>query len=64
MRYLMCFWLFLIVLNLIRINITLDDIYEENSLRVTTVEHHYHYDTEHYGTIRLNDKIANLGGVE
>jgi len=32
--------------------------------KVTKVEHHYHYDIEHYGTIRLNDKIANLGGVE
>ena len=59
MRYLMCFWLFLIVLNLIRINITLDDIYEENSLRVTEVHHHYEYEVESYGTIELNDKLVD-----
>ena len=59
MRYLMCFWLFLIVLNLIRINITLDDIYEENSLRVTEIHHYYEYEVESYGTIELNDKLVD-----
>jgi len=29
--------------------------------KVTTVEHHYHYDIEHYGLIELNDKIEGLG---
>ena len=59
MRYLMCFWLFLIVLNLIRINATLEVIQEERSLRVTEIHHHYEYEVESYGTIRLNDKLAD-----
>ena len=29
--------------------------------KVTKVEHHYHYDIEHYGLIELNDKIEGLG---
>ena len=61
MRYLIGLLLFFILLNMFRINNTLDDIQEENSLRVTEIHHHYEYEVESYGTIKLNDKLA--GGV-
>lgn len=54
MKYLIGLLLFFILSMLIRANVTLEEIQEENSLRVTEVHHHYEYAVESYGTIRLN----------
>ena len=59
MKYYIVLLLFLILGMLARVNITLEKIYEENSLRVTEVHHHYEYEVESYGTIRLNDKLID-----
>ena len=59
MRYLTAMLLFLTLITLVRVNITLEKIYEENSLRVTEVHHHYEYEVESYGTIKLNDKLVD-----
>ena len=60
MRYLIVFLLALILSMLVGVNVTLEKIYEENSLRVTEVHHHYEYDVESYGTIKLNDKLVDM----
>lgn len=59
MKYLIGLLLFFILSMLIRANVTLEEIQEENSLRVTEVHHHYEYEVESYGTIRLNDKLVD-----
>ena len=60
MRYLTAMLLFLTLITLVRVNITLEKIYEENSLRVTEIHNHYEYEVESYGTIRLNDKLVDV----
>ena len=57
MRYLIVFLLIAIFIHIGMIGDTLKQILEENSLRVTEVHHHYEYEVESYGTIKLNDKM-------
>ena len=51
--------LFFILSMLVKVNITLEKIYEERSLRVTEIHHHYKYEVESYGPITLNDKLVD-----
>ena len=59
MRYLIVFLLIAIFIHIGMIGDTLKQILEENSLRVTEVHHHYEYEVESYGTIKLNDKLVD-----
>ena len=60
MKYLIVFLLIAIFIQIGMVGDTLKQILEENSLRVTEVHHHYEYDVESYGTIRLNDKLVDM----
>ena len=62
MRYLIVFLLIAIFIHIGMIGDTLKQILEENSLRVTEVHHHYEYEVESYGTIKLNDKLVDMVG--
>ena len=60
MRYLIVFLLIAIFIHIGMIGDTLKQILEENSFRVTEVHHHYEYDVESYGIIKLNDKLVDM----
>jgi len=60
MKYLTAILLFLILTVLIRIDITLFEIRDDKVLRTTEVHHHYEYEVESYGTIKLNDKLVEV----
>ena len=63
MKILQVIILFAILLILMNICIAVEKWGNELVLthfKVTTVEHHYHYDVQSYGTIRLDEKLIGL----
>ena len=60
MKYLTTFLLFMILVVTVRIFITLNEIKDDKILRLTEVHHHYEYEVESYGTIKLNDKLVEV----
>ena len=61
MKYLITFLLFLILVCVVEIGGILYEIIDDRTLRVTEVHHHYEYEVESYGTIKLNDKLVEVG---
>jgi len=61
MKYLTAILLFLLLVVMIRIFVILGEIRDDKILRVTEVHHHYEYEVESYGTIKLNDKLVEVG---
>ena len=61
MKILQVIILFAILLILMNIRIAVEKWGNELVLtKITTVEHHYHYDVQSYGTIRLDEKLIGL----
>ena len=60
MKYLTAILLFLLLVVTIRIFVILGEIRDDKILRVTEVHHHYEYEVESYGTIKLNDKLVEV----
>ena len=60
MKYLTTFLLFLLLVVTVRIFVILGEIRDDKILRVTEVHHHYEYEVESYGTIKLNDKLVEV----
>jgi hypothetical protein len=58
MRYVTIVLLIAICVFLGEILFKLNEIHEENSLRVTEIHHKYYYDIESYGTIRVAEKFS------